>query len=46
METNIIAWNDKPLNFNGPEYEFWIKQPTFKIEYFGGEIRVYMNEIL
>lgn len=34
METNKIAWNNKPFNFNGPEYEYYINNPYFKVEYF------------
>lgn len=46
VETNVLAWNDKPFNFNGPEYEYFIRDPYFKVEYFSGTLRVYINEIL
>jgi hypothetical protein len=46
QEVNVIGWNDAPFNFNGPEYENFMKNPKIEIRYIKGKLVIYLNEIV
>jgi hypothetical protein len=44
-EARSIAYNDNPLNFKSSKFEGFIRNPTIKIEYLHGQLRVLINNI-